>query len=122
MIRVVVGDDKVIPFFRYADQAGLGPESGYVPPVARDTASEASLKGNYVLGQDGAQDFLAGYARLIDLITEGYLREGKRYATIAVGCTGGKHRSVAMSEALAKMLAPRPQLSVGVIHRDLGRE
>ena len=49
---VVVGDDKVIPFFRYADQAGLGPESGYVPPVARDTTSEASLKGNYVLGQD----------------------------------------------------------------------
>ena len=49
---VVVGDDSVVPFFRYPDSAGLGPESNYIPPVADDTASEASLRGNYVLGQD----------------------------------------------------------------------
>ena len=55
---VVVGDDSVVPFFRYADNAGLGPESNYAPPMADDTPSEASLRGNYVLGQDayGAED------------------------------------------------------------------
>ncbi|WP_298135252.1 Ig-like domain repeat protein [Micropruina sp.] len=49
---VIVGDDSVVPFFRYPDAAGLGPESDYSPPVSTDTASEASLKGNYVLSQD----------------------------------------------------------------------
>ncbi len=49
---VVIGDDSVVPFFRYPDNAGLGPESGYAPPVADDTASEASLRSNYTLGQD----------------------------------------------------------------------
>ncbi len=49
---VVIGDDTVVPFFRYPDNAGLGPESNYAPPVADNTASEASLRGNYVLGQD----------------------------------------------------------------------
>ncbi|RIS50002.1 RNase adapter RapZ, partial [Mycobacteroides abscessus] len=51
-----------------------------------------------------------------------YRREGKRYMTIAVGCTGGKHRSVAITEALAASLAPDDDLSVRVLHRDLGRE
>ena len=49
---VIIGDDSVVPFFRYPDNAGLGPESNYAPPVADETASEASLRGNYVLGQD----------------------------------------------------------------------
>ena len=49
---VIIGDDSVVPFFRYPDNAGLGPENNYAPPVADETASEASLRGNYVLGQD----------------------------------------------------------------------
>jgi len=52
---------------------------------------------------------------------EGYLREGKRLVTVAVGCTGGKHRSVAMTEKLAKMLREKG-LQATVFHRDLGRE
>jgi hypothetical protein len=58
---VVVGNDSVIPFFRYPDQALLGPESDYVPPVLATSASEASLRLNYVLGQDeyGARRTLA---------------------------------------------------------------
>jgi UPF0042 nucleotide-binding protein len=51
----------------------------------------------------------------------GYQREGRRYVTIAVGCTGGKHRSVAMAEALAPRLAG-PDVGTIVVHRDLGRE
>ena len=59
---------------------------------------------------------------LLDLVVEGYRREGKRYMTVAIGCTGGKHRSVAMAEALAALLQADPSLSVRVLHRDLGRE
>jgi len=55
-------------------------------------------------------------------VIEGYRREGKRYMTVAIGCTGGKHRSVAMAEALAGRLQGGDQLSVRVLHRDLGRE
>jgi RNase adapter protein RapZ len=58
---------------------------------------------------------------MIDLATDGYLREGKRFATLAIGCTGGKHRSVAMAENLAARLV-RVGLEVTVVHRDLGRE
>ena len=61
---VVIGDDSVVPFFRYPDNAGLGPESGYAPPVADDTASEASLRSNYTLGQDA-------YGALTDLSIKG---------------------------------------------------
>ncbi len=50
---VIAGGDSVIPFFRYADSAGIGPESDYVPPALDTSASQASLRRNYVLGQDG---------------------------------------------------------------------
>ncbi|MEO8265760.1 MAG: Ig-like domain repeat protein, partial [Ilumatobacteraceae bacterium] len=49
---VIVGGDFVVPFFRYADSAGIGPESDYVPPALDTSASQASLRRNYVLGQD----------------------------------------------------------------------
>ena len=58
---------------------------------------------------------------LIDLISGGYKREGKRYLTLAVGCTGGKHRSVAVAEELRRRLEG-DALAVQVVHRDLGRE
>jgi UPF0042 nucleotide-binding protein len=54
-------------------------------------------------------------------VTEGYLREGRRYATVAIGCTGGKHRSVAMTQAVAARLAT-DRVATFVVHRDLGRE
>jgi len=54
-------------------------------------------------------------------VAQGYLREGKRFMTVAVGCTGGKHRSVAMSEEVTRRLRDTGQ-DVRVVHRDLGRE
>ncbi|HVE98251.1 MAG TPA: RNase adapter RapZ [Mycobacteriales bacterium] len=75
----------------------------------------------FVLGQPGAEDFLDRYDALLDLLAQGYLREGKRYLTIAVGCTGGKHRSVVMAEEIAARLGSGDH-DVKVIHRDLGRE
>ncbi len=78
---------------------------------------------DYVLSQPGAAEFLDAYHRLLSLVVDGYRREGKRYMTVAIGCTGGKHRSVAIAEALMQLLRPRRrQLSVRVLHRDLGRE
>ncbi|MEU9285385.1 RNase adapter RapZ [Streptomyces sp. NPDC048275] len=75
----------------------------------------------YVFNQPGAKEFLDRYAELLQLIAAGYRREGKRYVTIAVGCTGGKHRSVATSEKLAARLASQGVETV-VVHRDMGRE
>ena len=73
----------------------------------------------YVLSQQGAAEFLAAYLAVLEVSLAGFEREGKRYVTLAVGCTGGKHRSVAMAEQLAARLAGR---DVTVSHRDLGRE
>jgi UPF0042 nucleotide-binding protein len=75
----------------------------------------------YVLGQPGAEEVLDRVRDLVVLTAPGFLKEGKRYLTIAVGCTGGKHRSVAMAEELMARL--RSQGIEGrVVHRDLGRE
>ena len=66
-----------------------------------------------------ARAFLDQYARLLDLVADGYLREGKRYLTVAIGCTGGRHRSVAMAENLSARLGSG--VETFVIHRDLDR-
>ncbi len=76
---------------------------------------------DYVLRQDGAKEFLDAYAATLRPVLAGYLRENKRYATIAIGCTGGKHRSVAITEELAERLRAGGA-SATTIHRDLGRE
>ncbi|WP_182348718.1 RNase adapter RapZ [Tomitella gaofuii] len=85
------------------------------------TGRDAAVS-EYVLSETGAGEFLRTYSRLVQLTIDGYQREGKFYVTTAIGCTGGKHRSVAMSEALGALLAENPALGVGVVHRDLGRE
>lgn len=74
-----------------------------------------------VLMAEGSQDFLDHLAALVRTTRDGYLREGKRFVTVAVGCTGGKHRSVALTERLVGMLEA-PEVVVGVEHRDLGKE
>ena len=88
----------------------LRPMSGLDEPV-----SEKVINGPQ------AQHFYELYVELIEVIRPGYLTEGKRYVTIAVGCTGGKHRSVASAEELAKRLR-RIGIATLVVHRDLGRE
>jgi RNase adapter protein RapZ len=76
----------------------------------------------YVLGAEGAAEFVEGYAKALAPVLAGYQRENKRHATIAIGCTGGKHRSVAVGEKLASLLRAEPGVVVNVKHRDLGRE
>ena len=77
---------------------------------------------DYVLNAEGAREFIDSYVSALRPVVAGYLRENKRRALIAVGCTGGKHRSVAIVEALASALAQLPNVTVNVRHRDLGRE
>jgi len=99
------------------------PNPHWIPELRPHTGQEAPVR-DYVLGQPGAGEFLDRYEGLLRLLFEGYRREGKRYVTLAVGCTGGKHRSVAMSEQLAGRLASDDgaPVDVSVVHRDLGRE
>lgn len=75
----------------------------------------------FVLGHAQAQEFLEHYVDLVGIVEDGYIREGKRFVTIALGCTGGKHRSVAMVEELAGRLS-KIGVEVRIQHRDLGRE
>ncbi|SMD21779.1 RNase adapter RapZ [Kibdelosporangium aridum] len=97
------------------------PNPFWIPELREQTGLDAEVR-NYVLTQEGAEDFLERYHELLRLIGAGYRREGKRYLTLAIGCTGGKHRSVAMSEELATRLSKEDGVAVKVVHRDLGRE
>ena len=96
------------------------PNPHWVPELRPFTGLDAAVN-DYVLSQDQARNFLARAAGMVDLVADGYLREGKRYLTVAIGCTGGKHRSVAMAENLTVRLVRAGVESV-VMHRDLGRE
>ncbi|WAL69726.1 RNase adapter RapZ [Amycolatopsis cynarae] len=97
------------------------PNPFWIPELRDHTGLDSDVR-NYVLSQEGAEEFLDRYHQLLRLIGAGYRREGKRYLTLAVGCTGGKHRSVAISEELARLLSNEDGMAVKVIHRDLGRE
>jgi UPF0042 nucleotide-binding protein len=96
------------------------PNPHWVPELRPRTGQDPEVR-DYVLGQPGAAEFLDRYEDVVRLVADGYLREGKRYVLLAVGCTGGKHRSVAMSEQLAERLRGGA-IDVQVQHRDLGRE
>ncbi|WP_329011957.1 RNase adapter RapZ [Micromonospora rifamycinica] len=96
------------------------PNPYWVPELREHTGREPAVSA-YVLGQEGADTFVASYADLVNATTAGFEREGKRYLTVAVGCTGGKHRSVAIAEELAERLR-QSGLAANAQHRDLGRE
>lgn len=93
----------------------------YWDPELREKTGLDPDVSDYVTAHDEAREFLDIYTKYINLVADGYIREGKRYLTIAVGCTGGKHRSVAMSENLAARLV-KEGVETLVYHRDLGRE
>ena len=80
-----------------------------------------------VLSAESVGEFLKRYLALFNSLGQGYLREGKKYITLAIGCTGGKHRSVAVAEELARRINgsaidAEHSVSAHAIHRDLGRE
>jgi UPF0042 nucleotide-binding protein len=96
------------------------PNPFWVPELRQLTGRDEDV-ADYVKSRDGAAEFLDGYVPVLLGVAEGYLREGKRFMTIAVGCTGGKHRSVAMTEEIAQRMN-REGYVTRATHRDLGRE
>jgi UPF0042 nucleotide-binding protein len=97
------------------------PNPFWIPELREHTGRDEPVR-DYVLSQEGAGEFVDRYLELLHLVGAGYRREGKRYLTVSVGCTGGKHRSVAVSEEIARRLAGQEGVTVSVTHRDLGRE
>jgi RNase adapter protein RapZ len=104
----LVADCRFLPNPRWVDE--LAPLTGQDEGVVE-----------YVLKQPGATEFLDAYLAALRVTLDGYTRQGKQYLTLAVGCTGGKHRSVVMAEEIACRLQ-EAGLAVQVVHRDLGRE
>jgi RNase adapter protein RapZ len=88
----------------------------------RALSGEDDAVRDFVLAQPGAVEFLDAYARALAPVLEGYQRENKRHSVVAIGCTGGRHRSVSMAYELAERLRGTPGVAVRVAHRDLGRE
>ncbi len=96
------------------------PNPRWVDELAPLTGQDGRVR-DYVLAGQGALEFLDAYVGALRVTFDGYKREGKQYVTLAIGCTGGKHRSVAMAEQIADRLAGSG-VSIQVLHRDLGRE
>jgi UPF0042 nucleotide-binding protein len=92
-------------------QEDLRPLTGLDEPVRR-----------HVMADPATDPFLARLEGLLDVVMPGYRSEGKHYLTLAIGCTGGKHRSVAVAEHVAAHLRRDPGLRVRTVHRDLGAE
>jgi RNase adapter protein RapZ len=96
------------------------PNPHWVPDLKPLTGRDRAV-ADYVKERPEAKEFLREYVDLIQTVVAGYLREGKRFMTVAVGCTGGKHRSVAMTEEIVARLR-EVGLDARPVHRDLGRE
>lgn len=90
-------------------------------PELRELTGRDTDVARFVTGQPAAESFIDAWVPMLETVAAGYLREGKRFMTMAIGCTGGKHRSVAMSELLAQRLR-EDGLDAQAEHRDLGRE
>lgn len=88
----------------------------------RPLTGESGEVREFVLAQQGAAEFVDAYEAALRPVLEGYQRENKRHSVVAIGCTGGKHRSVVMTRELAERLATVPGVAVRIKHRDLGRE
>ena len=98
----------------------------WIPELRPLTGLDKPVSDN-VLASKNVQDFLEKYQSLFETMAVGFTQEGRKYLTLAIGCTGGKHRSVAISEELARRFAQsKPvngkRISAQAVHRDLGRE
>jgi UPF0042 nucleotide-binding protein len=96
------------------------PNPHWVPELRSSTGLDAAVR-DYVMGQPDAEEFLVRLTHLLELMVPAFVADGKRYLTIAVGCTGGRHRSVVLAEEIARRLAVH-DLPIQVDHRDRVKE
>ena len=96
------------------------PNPYWVPELRAYRGVDAPVS-DYVLSQEDAEPFISNLVNLITSVTPAYRREGKNFITVAVGCTGGHHRSVAVAEELARRFDEVDGLDVSVTHRDINR-
>lgn len=96
------------------------PNPYWVPELRAGRGTNKPV-ADYVLGQPEATGFLDHISSLVELVLPGYHREGKSFMTIAIGCTGGHHRSVAIAEALANRLRSLSGVEINLVHRDIER-
>ena len=97
------------------------PNPFWVPELRSQNGLDQTVS-EFVMRQPGAHEFVKAFGAALEPVMAGYQRENKRHATIAIGCTGGKHRSVTLVGELAAHLRGLPGVAVNVKHRDLGRE
>ncbi|MGE4492046.1 MAG: RNase adapter RapZ, partial [Syntrophotalea sp.] len=136
VVQMVAGDQKGIPLavlvqsfgFRYGIPPGSDlvmdvrflPNPHFVPDLRPYTGLSPGVR-NFVLEQDACQEFLGRFRHLLDYLLPCYRREGKSYLTISIGCTGGRHRSVAIAEYLRHAIHG-DNLVVEGVHRDVAKE
>lgn len=97
------------------------PNPHFVPTLRPHTGRDADVV-KYINKSKATHEFLTHTLNLLKFLIPQYVHEGKTYLTVGIGCTGGRHRSVAISEALKKGLSGLPGVRVRVKHRDIGNE
>ncbi len=93
----------------------------YFVPNLKDLDGESAAIQKYLMGKPETQIFLKKYLDLLDYLIPLYKKEGKSYLTLGIGCTGGRHRSVAMARAVSDHIKMQQNYSVTVSHRDINR-
>jgi RNase adapter protein RapZ len=96
------------------------PNPHWVPELRPHSGQDVAVR-DYVLGQEGTKAFMERLEGLLEAALPGYVREGKHYLTVAIGCTGGRHRSVVLAEELGVWLGEQG-FRANVTHRDMERE
>ena len=97
------------------------PNPHFVPRLRPHTGRDADVV-KYINKSEATAEFLTHTGNLLQFLIPQYVREGKAYLTIGIGCTGGRHRSVAIAEALRKALSGLQGVRVRVRHRDIAHE
>ena len=97
------------------------PNPYYIEDLRRKTGNDQEVR-DYVMDNDKAREFLDELTRMMDFLIPNYILEGKNQLVIAIGCTGGKHRSVTLANALYQFLEPKESYGVRIEHRDIGKD
>ncbi|HKO48131.1 MAG TPA: RNase adapter RapZ [Polyangiaceae bacterium] len=96
-------------------------DNPYFVPELRELSGSTQVVKDFVLAQPDSRGFLERVASLLEFCLPRFEREGKSYLTVAIGCTGGRHRSVVITEELGALLRKRDGVSIDILHRDVDR-